>query len=115
MEMETFGGHKVNPDEKFWADFHDKISGSINDVTKLYLFAQIGNEVVGFLEGRINTLYEVFEAKRIFHVNAIYVIPDRRKKGIATSLMENALKWALERGCEKADLNVLIKSNAKRL
>jgi GNAT superfamily N-acetyltransferase len=29
--------------------------------------------------------------------------------------MKYALKWASERGCEKADLNVLIRSNAKSL
>lgn len=114
-EMESIGGRKVNPDENFWDSLHEKITEAIKDVNRLYLFAQIENELIGFFEGRINKLYEVFTPKKVFHISAIYVVPNRRKKGIAVSLMKKALKWASEQGCEQADLNVLINNNAKGL
>jgi ribosomal protein S18 acetylase RimI-like enzyme len=114
-EMESMGGYKVNPDAIFWDNLHEKINKSIKDVNRLYLFGQIENELIGFVEGRIHTLFEVFAPKKVFHISSIYVVPDRRGKGIAASLMKKALNWASEQGCEQADLNVLINNNAKGL
>jgi len=80
------------------------------------LLAQSGNAVVGYLEGKSSALHEVFAPKRNFHLNAIYVLPDARNQGIATSLVQKALLWATEQGCQEADLNVLVNnSNAKGL
>jgi ribosomal protein S18 acetylase RimI-like enzyme len=82
----------------------------------LHLLAQTGNAVVGYLEGKSSALHEVFAPKKSFHLNAIYVVPEARNQGIATSLFQSALRWATEQGCQEADLNVLVNnSNAKGL
>ena len=107
QDMEAAGGHNVNTDETFWRDFTAKVFRSIQHNDRLYLLAHIENEVVGYLEGKSRALHEVFVPKRTFHLNVIYVVPQARNQGIATSLVHTALQWATERGCREADLNVL--------
>jgi GNAT superfamily N-acetyltransferase len=51
-------------------------------------------EAVGFTQ-----LYPMFSSvsmKRLWVLNDLYVLPDQRKKGIATSLLETAKKHALD-------------------
>jgi ribosomal protein S18 acetylase RimI-like enzyme len=116
QDMEAAGGHGVNSDEKFWQDFTEKLIKTIQQNDRLHLLAQTGNAVVGYLEGKSSALPEVFAPKRNFHLNAIYVVPEARNQGIATSLFQKALRWATEQGCQEADLNVLVNnSNAKGL
>ena len=68
------------------------------------------------MEGKSSALHEVFASKSNFHFNAIYVVPEARNQGIATALVQKALQWATEQGCQEADLNVLVNnSNAKGL
>jgi len=114
--MESVGGHEVNPDESFWQRYGEKIFEFIRKGDRLYLLAQEGSDVVGYLEGKINKLHEVFSHKRSFHINAVFVIPESRQRGIATLLVKEALRYASEQGCQEADLNVLFNNdNAKGL
>ena len=116
QDMEAAGGHGVNSDETFWQNFTEKVIKTIQQNDRLHLLAQTGNAVVGYLEGKSSALHEVFAPKRNFHLNAIYVVPEARNQGIATSLFQKALRWATEQGCQEADLNVLVNnSNAKGL
>ena len=101
-EMESMGGQKANPEDIFWDNCHEKISEFVQDSNRLYLFAQSGGDFIGYLEGRIATLDVVFAPKKVFHIAAIYVVPERRKEGIATCLIKEALKWASEHDCEEA-------------
>ena len=116
QDMEAAGGHVVNSDETFWRDFSANVSRTVQHNDRLYLLAQTGNVVVGYLEGKSNALHEVFAPRRSFHLKVIYVVPEARNQGIATSLVHMALQWATEQGCREADLNVLANSrNAKAL
>jgi ribosomal protein S18 acetylase RimI-like enzyme len=116
QDMEAAGGHVVKSDETFWQDFTTKVSRTIQQNDRLYLLAQTGNAVVGYLDGNSRDLHEVFAPKRSFHLNAIYVVPEARNRAIATSLFHKALQWATEQGCRELDLNVLANNrNAKRL
>ena len=56
QDMEAAGGHEVNSDETFWRDFAAKVFRSIQHNDRLYLLAQIENEVVGYLEGKLSAL-----------------------------------------------------------
>ena len=100
QDMEAAGGHGVNSDETFWQDFTEKVIKTIQQNDRLHLLAQTGNVVVGYLEGKSSALHEVFAPKKNFHLNAIYVVPEARNQGIATSLFQKALRWATEQGCQ---------------
>ena len=116
QDMEAAGGHGVNCDETFWRDFTAKVFRTIQHNDQLYLLAQTGDSVVGYLEGKSSALHEVFAPKRNFHLNAIYVAPEARNQGIATSLVQKALLWATQQRCQEANLNVLVNNrNAKGL
>jgi len=115
-EMQSVGGHDVNSDENFWQRYGDKVVEDIQKRERLYLLAQKGSSVVGYLEGEIINLQAMFTPKKCFHISVVYVSPESRQRGIATSLVKEALRWASELGCREADLHVLINNeNARRL
>ena len=110
-EMSDMGGHPVNQNESFWKSFRDIVLSAIENSDRIYLIAENNDRPVGFFEGRVDMLYEVFEAKKSFHISSVYVNPDKRNDGIATNLIRAALRWATEQGCQEADLNILVNNN----
>jgi ribosomal protein S18 acetylase RimI-like enzyme len=72
----------------------------------LVLVAQ-DEEVVGFLMCSITDLKDPqWKIRKIGHVGAVFVNPEYRRRGIAASLMKEALKWLKECKIEYVDLNV---------
>lgn len=115
-EMASVGGHVVNADESFWLRYGEKVAEDIQKGDRLYLLAQTDSSVVGYLEGKTIGLQALFAPKKCFHISLVYVIPESRQQAIATSLVKEALRWAIEQGCKEADLNVLVNNeNARRL
>lgn len=106
-DMESVGGDPINPDLNFWNTYRERLVELIRKDDRLYLLARTGNRIAGFLEGQINDIHEVFVSKQAFHISVVYVIPEFRQNGIATALVQNALRWASGKGCREADLNVL--------
>ena len=115
QEMESTGGDRGNRDKTFWKMYAENIVGFIRKNDRLYLLAQTESSIVGFLEGKIFELPEVFAYKKCFHIGVVYVISESRKQGIATALVQEALRWACDRGCQEADLNVLFNNEKARL
>ena len=114
--MASVGGHEVNRDGKYWQWYSEEVVEFIRRDDRLYLLAQEGSSISGFLEGKIIRLPEMFTHMNSFHISVVYVIPESRRRGIATAMVHEALKWASERGCREADLNVLYDNdNAKNL
>ncbi len=107
-EMSDMGGHPLRQNEFFWISFRDIVLPAIKSSDRLYLIAENYDSHVGFLEGRVAGLYEVFEPKKSFHISGIYVNPEKRNCGIATNLIRAALRWAAEKGCQETDLNILV-------
>ena len=112
QDMASAGGHEVNPDETFWSAFPALIVDAIQDADRLYLLAESSGTTVGYLEGKAARLYDVFVPRRRFHIRGVYVIPEKRRQGIATGLVQEALRWAVEQECQEADLNVLLGNEA---
>lgn len=110
-EMSNMGGHPANKNESFWKSFTDKVLPAIKISDRLYLIAENNDGPVGFLEGRVDLLFEVFEPKKSFHINSVYVIPEKRNDGIAANLFRAALSWATEKECQETDLNTLVNNN----
>ena len=113
-DMESVGGHKANHDEKFWQWYRKEITVFIRTDDRLYLFAQKKNSAIGFLEGKIIRLHEMFTNVNSFHISVVYVLPEARQRGVATALVQEALRWASEQGCGEADLNVLFNNEKAR-
>ena len=111
QDMASVGGHAVNPDDSFWQQYPEALSKFVGLDDRLCLLAHNDGAALGFLAGEIVKLPDVFIPKKSFHMNAVYVIPESRKQGIATSLVQEALQWAVGRGCQEADLNVLFQNN----
>ena len=111
QDMQSVGGLEVNQDEDFWLKYAEEIVESIRKGDRLYLLAQIGSGIVGFLEGKIVTRHEVFTHRKIFHLSIVYAIPESRRQGVATSLANEALRWASRQGCQEAELNVLFNND----
>ena len=108
QDMESVGGHAINRDEFFWQRYAENIVEFVRKDDRLYLLAQTNSSIVGFLEGKIFEIHAVFSRKKSFHISVVYVVPKSRQQGIASSLVQKALRWASEQGCQEADLNVLI-------
>jgi ribosomal protein S18 acetylase RimI-like enzyme len=111
QDMASAGGHDVNHDEVTWQRYGKRIAEFIPKEDRLYLLAQTGSSVVGLLAGKITKLHEVLAQQKSFHISAIYVSPKSRRLGIGTALVKQALQWALEQGCQEADLNVLFNND----
>jgi ribosomal protein S18 acetylase RimI-like enzyme len=110
-EMSVMGGHPVNQNESFLMSFRDIVLPAIQNSDRLYLIAENNDRPIGFFEGRVDILYEVFEPKKSFHIGSVYVNPEERNSGIATDLIRTAMRWASEQGCQEADLNILVNNN----
>ena len=110
-EMSDIGGHPANKNESFWKSFTGTILPAIENSDRLYLIAEDNDSPVGFLEGRVDMLYAVFEQKKSFHINSVYVSPEKRNNNIATYLIRAALSWATEKECQETDLNILVNNN----
>ena len=114
QEMESAGGDQSNHDKTFWKMYAENIIRFIRKDDRLYLLAQTESSIVGFLEGKMFELPEVFAYKKCFHISVVYVISESRQQGIATALVQEALRWACDQGCQEADLNVLFNNEKAR-
>ena len=54
------------------------------------------------------------DIKKCFHISVVYVISEFRQQGIATALVQEALRLACDQGCQEADLNVLFNNEKAR-
>ena len=60
----------------------------------------IGSAIIGVAED-----YRAYALNLVgAHVNAVYVAPSHRRKGVATRLMQLAIAWARAKGCVRVRL-----------
>jgi ribosomal-protein-alanine N-acetyltransferase len=87
-----------------WSDrvFHDELGGE----NRIYLVAQDGQRLVGF--GGVMVVGE--DA----HVTNLLVSPDHRRQGVATRLLGELVRRALERGARHLTLEVRSRNRAAR-
>lgn len=77
----------------------------IEDETKLIIVAEENGIIMGYLFGVIkpkDATYNYTTAR----LDALYVLPEFRKKGIATALIEYFKKWAFAKKAQKLEVSV---------
>ena len=77
----------------------------IEDETKLIIVAEENGIIMGYLFGVIkpkDATYNYTTAR----LDALYVLPEFRKKGIATALIEYFKKWAFAKKVQKLEVSV---------
>ena len=117
-EMASASGHRASADESEWEHFHESIRPEIKNQDHIFLIARITKPdltFVGFLEARIKSRMFAFEPKRVLHIHSLYVDEAYRRIGVGQALLESAIEWGKNMGCDEAELSVLVKNSAQSL
>jgi GNAT superfamily N-acetyltransferase len=61
---------------------------------------------VGSVTGGVTDSPALYTRGKNCYVDGLYVVPERRREGIAGRLLERMKAWGRERGCEHASLSV---------
>lgn len=73
-----------------------------NPDSQMVLVADSGNgRLLGFLEVSIRPFVEDCLTDHVGYLEGWYVDPDYRKSGIGSELVDQAEKWALQKGCSE--------------
>jgi ribosomal protein S18 acetylase RimI-like enzyme len=115
-DMASHGGHAPALDDATWDKVTDNISEELRGDQAKYLIAESRNGVpLGVAGGQITALGGAFAPRQTMHISAIYVVPELRRAGIASRLLEALLAWGRAAGGEECDLNMLANSPARAL
>ena len=76
------------------------------DADRLWMLAKDGEQVVGLLIAAIHTDSPLFRHRRWVEVEALYVGPSHRRRGIAHHLLNEAYAWAQTNGLARVQLYV---------
>lgn len=117
-EMASFGGHPIQDPNQTSNWFRVHISSHIKSPDHLFLIADnlsTSTQPIGILEASIAGVHPLFLPRSSLHIHSVYIAPEHRRFGIARRLIEAACEWGREKGCEEANLNVLLLSPAKAL
>jgi ribosomal protein S18 acetylase RimI-like enzyme len=115
-DMTSFGGAVFQESDSGSTWLRDRVQSQIDSPDHLFLGVEAASgQLIGILEASIAHLPAVFLPKSSLHIQAIYVVPEYRRSGVARSLMEAAFNWGRDQGCTEVDLHVLQNSPAKSL
>ena len=82
---------------------------SIETKEGCFFIAEVEGEVVGYVNGAKLDL--PYRKSKYFEIQNLGVIPERKKQGIGSMLLEKASVWAKNNGFEKIYLNSYIKNS----
>jgi len=84
----------------------------LRNYPKSFLIAEVDGEIAGYIMCRVERTLSKFERlsfKKVGHIISIAVLPEYRRRGLAKSLLENALRILKENyRCEEAYLEVRV-------
>jgi len=117
-EMALYGGHAVNDSPEVWSSIAELVKANKIRNDYIYLIASFRSPVqtiVGFAAANLESLDNIFAAKKRLHISAVYTDPNVRRQGIAKQLIQKALDWGRRMNAKEADLNVLVANPSRRL
>jgi ribosomal protein S18 acetylase RimI-like enzyme len=118
VEMENYGGYKVNKSADIWNSMESDVSRNCKRKDYLYLLAihpTQTSQVYGVAVGNIEHLENLFVDKKRLHISAIYTVPEMRHQGIARKLLNYLINWGHKMNASEADLHVLTTNPAMHL
>ena len=117
-DMESCGGQPLAEFNQVKRWLKNYIGSWLTQEDHLFLVIvpeEVGMQLVGMSEAYLTYPDEAFLPVRKLHIAAVYVRPDRRHEGFGRGLLEAAIMWGRENGCEEVELNVLAGNPARRL
>jgi GNAT superfamily N-acetyltransferase len=115
-DMANHGGYAPATDDAAWRTLMDGIAEEINGIASKYLIAASSDgKPVGAAGGRLIDLHGAFAPMKTLHISAVYVLPQHRRSGIGTALLEKLIDWGRAAGAIQCDLNVLAGNPADAL
>ncbi|MEM4288541.1 MAG: ribosomal protein S18-alanine N-acetyltransferase [Candidatus Caldarchaeum sp.] len=86
------------------------------DFPKSFWVAEVDSKIVGYIMCRVERIFSKFDFLKIRkagHIVSIAVLPEYRRRGLATELIKLALNsLTVEYGCEEAYLEVRVSNHA---
>lgn len=118
VEMVNYGGHAVNPSPEVWASMESDVRTKSTRQEYIYLIASHSlrtTEVIGMAAANLESLEDIFLARKRLHIGAIYTTPNARRHGVASQLLRHLLKWGQQMNAKEIDLNVLVANPGRQL
>lgn len=117
-DVAQFGGPAVAPDEGAWGALPQTITDNLRDPAYRVFLATLPDPDAGPIGLAIShavTLPRLFQSRIRLQVQALYVLPSHRRRGIARQLLIAALHWGAQAGCTEALLEVTVRNGAQAL
>ena len=113
--MQDAGGYEASPLPERVSFYKQRITARLPLPTCLFLVACVNARIVGALEASVYTRDGVFLPASSLHIHGVFVAPEHRRQGVAVALLEEAMGWGAQQGCDEVDLNVLSQNPAVEL
>jgi GNAT superfamily N-acetyltransferase len=78
------------------------------------MFVAYDPEPIGSVSGGVTDSPALYTRGKNCYVDGLYVVPERRREGVASELLDRMQSWGRERGCEYASLSVHVHNEAAR-
>lgn len=80
----------------------------LNNNKKILIGAVDNNEIIGFIYGYLKEEAGDFVKENVALIDALYVLDEYRKKGIATKLIDEFYKWCKDKNVKIVNIGVFI-------
>lgn len=86
--------------------FIEYFAAKINSEQGQIFYAQVNGEIVGVAAiSLVDDYHAAVRNVRSARINAVYVLPDYRRKGIAGGLVKATIEWVRTKNCSRVRLN----------
>ena len=86
----------------------------LRDEASVLLVAEKGADYVGYLVGHADEAQPIFRQRSFATITDLFVVPEFRRQGVASKLLEEALAFFKSRDLEHVRLTVLVKDETAR-
>ena len=115
-DMAGYGGYAPATDHEAWNALVTRIAEELKSDQSKYLMADSTNGgAAGAAAAELIDLHGAFAPMRTLHISVVYVLPQHRRGGIGSKMLERLLEWGRAAGAQHCDLNVLANNPANAL